>query len=427
MDKSLLFEALSHFRTAQEEFSACSRILLDLIAEEDAQADFAALQYNQFEEKLRRIHARTFGRKENPDAGTSEEEQGFVEFSDKEIEQMPKKLQKLIIINRKRCRLRKHRSGKNGWTYEISFRRDGYSVYACGVTKELARANMLEKLRSAKPKGKNEIDVPKTFHTFAMFYFENFRKELVVERTYKTDLQRYARYLQPAFKERPLAKILPSDCKAILDAVEAEEKYKTAEELHTLLSLIFKCAIAHGLVQRNPLDTVLRVSYDQVSSVALTKQEEETLLTKSHAEPLFELAFALALYTGLRPNELATARIEGDFIIAVNSKRKRKKNSKRRIVEYKRIYICDRLRAYLAAELPALPSPQLLRRRMKKALPNHILKDLRKTFNSRCKELGVAEPAREHFMGHAKNKLDETYTELSTEYLLLEGKKLNSW
>ena len=82
---------------------------------------------------------------------------------------------------------------------------------------------------------------------------------------------------------------------------------------------------------------------------------------------------------------------------------------------------------YLVNGLPKLPTPQLLRRRISAALPNHILKDLRKNFNSRCKELGVADAAREYFIGHTKSKLDATYTELSPEYLLSEGKKLNNW
>jgi hypothetical protein len=37
--------------------------------------------------------------------------------------------------------------------------------------------------------------------------------------------------------------------------------------------------------------------------------------------------FALALYTGLRPNEYNTAKIEGNFIVAVNSKRKNKRKA----------------------------------------------------------------------------------------------------
>lgn len=367
--------------------------------------------------------------KETPDVGTSgEEEQGFVEFTEQEIQQMPKKIQNLIIVNRKRCRIRKHACGRNSTTYEIRFRSDGYNITACGKTIELAKANMLKKLRNAKPtKATSGSGVPTTFHSFTMFYFENFRKEMVVEKTYKIDMGRYNRYLQPYFKETPLSKILPSDCKKLLDPIEESGKEKTAEELHSLLKCIFRSAIDHHLIDRNPMNTVLRASHVAVSSIVLTKEEETILLEKSKAEPLFELAFALALYTGLRPNELASAVIDGEFIRAINSKRRRKNNSKKRVVEYKRIYICDRLRPYLANGLPKLPTPQLLRRRISAALPNHVLKDLRKTFNSRCKELGVADAAREYFIGHTKSKLDATYTDLSPEYLLSEGKKLNNW
>lgn len=352
----------------------------------------------------------------------------FVEFTQKEILQMPKHFQRLIIVNKKRCRLRTRASGENSTTYQIRYRRDGYDVTACGKTIELAKANFLNKIKKAKPKPKiKDGEIPETFHAFAMHYFTTKRIRLVVEDTYKKDLSRYNLHLKPFFKETPIAKITLSQCQRLIDDVTNEKKFKTADELYSLMNSIFKFAIDNHLIVHNPCSAVIREAYEKETSLALTKDEERVLLEKSHVEPLFELAFALALYTGLRPNELKTARIDGEFIIAVNSKRKRKGKTTERVVEFKRIYICNRLRAYLANGLPALPSPQLLRRRIKNALPNHILKDLRKTFNSRCKELGVSEHARKHFMGHSLGKLDETYTEFSTEYLLLEGKKLNGW
>ena len=129
--------------------------------------------------------------------------------------------------------------------------------------------------------------------------------------------------------------------------------------------------------------------------------------------------FAVALYTGLRPNEYKTARIEGDFIVAVNSKRKNRK------VEYKYIPITPMLTPYLVG-VAVLHFYNLgdIRKKFKSILPNHTLKDLRKTFNTRCHECGVSDVARKKFMGHSLGKLDETYTELSKEYLLSEGNKL---
>ena len=77
--------------------------------------------------------------------------QGIVEFTDEEIKAIPKTFKRLIIIQKKRCRLRTHVSGKDTTTYEIRYRRDGYDVSASGKTIELAKANFIEKLKTAQP------------------------------------------------------------------------------------------------------------------------------------------------------------------------------------------------------------------------------------------------------------------------------------
>lgn len=356
------------------------------------------------------------------DVGTSEEvEQGFVEFTEKELKQMPKKIQRLIIINKKRCRLETRKSGKNTTTYQIRFRSDGYNVSACGKTIELAKANFIEKLKTAKPKETTlENIIPKTFSAFTVYYFEKFRKPRLTERTYKNDSHRYKKWLQPHFGEKPLDKITPYDCKRLLDEIQADGKSKTADEIYSLMSVIFKGAIAHGIIQLNPLNVVLHIKHETKSGHALTK-EEETVLLESLTEWDFKVAVAIALYTGLRPNELETAVIDGPFIKAVNSKRKTRK------VEYKKIPIIDKLKPYIEQGIPTLPSPQLIRRRINAIFPHHKLYDLRTTFYTRCKELNVSEHALKEFAGHSLGALGNAYTDLSDEYLLSEGKKLNEW
>ena len=123
----------------------------------------------------------------------------------------------------------------------------------------------------------------------------------------------------------------------------------------------------------------------------------------------------------MRPNELSSVKIKGDFIVALNSKRKNGK------IEYKRIPIINALRPYIVDGIPALPTNQLLRRRVLAALPSHKLYDLRTTFYTRCDEYGVASPARDEFVGHSAGALTNAYRDLSDEYLLKEGKKLNEW
>ena len=360
------------------------------------------------------------GEKEKTDAKTSDWEKGFVEFTEKEIKQMPKKIKSLIIINKKRCRLRVRKSGENSTTYQIRFRCDGYDISACGKTIELAKENFIKKAQRAVPKTENISSIPTTFHAFATYYFENFRKEKVAPITFKHDMERYRAYLQKPLNEKPLRRITPFDCKQIIDGASARGKTKTASELYALLSVIFKAAIAHGVLDKSPLILFSAPMHEHTHGVALSKDEENKLFRETN-EPDVRVAFALALYCGLRPNELCTATVHGEFIVAVNSKRHNRKT------EYKRIPIIARLRPFLENGIIPFPTPQILRRRIKDVLPNHKLYDLRTTFYTRCQEYGVSDRARNAFVGHSAGKLERAYTDLSDEYLLREAENLNKW
>ena len=219
----------------------------------------------------------------------------------------------------------------------------------------------------------------------------------------------------------PLDKITPSMCQSILDGLRENGNGKTADEVYSLLSIIFKGAIAHDLIERNPLNVVFHVKHEHEHGKALTKEEEKSFLENIKGVP-FEPLYVLALYTGLRPNEYKTAKVEGKFIVAVNSKRKTK------TVQYKRIPICKKLARYLdkVQNLPVYHD-KYLSTEFSKYCPNHKLYDLRTTFYSRCKELNIAENALKELAGHSLGALGNAYTDLSDEYLLKEGEKLNNW
>ena len=344
---------------------------------------------------------------------------GVIEFTEKELNIMPKNIKKLLLIDKKRCRLRTRKSGKNSITYEIRFRKDGYNICACGKTIDIAKANFISKCKNAISTNIVTNTVPTTFNDFAMFYFENFRKEKVSNATMRTDMTRYNKYLLPHFKQMPLKNITPTNCKTLLDKVKSEGKGKTTDELHSLLNVIFKSAMAHSIIERNPLDVVLHISHQRQSGKALTKEEEQRLKIALKGSQ-YITSFMVLLYTGLRPNELKTAKIQGDFIVAQNSKRKNKK------VEYKRIPILNALRPFLDAKFVA-PTLDTLRRHFNNILPNHILYDLRTTFYTRCDEYGVSPAARDEFVGHSNGALTNAYRSLSDDFLLKESKKLDKW
>lgn len=250
-----------------------------------------------------------------------------------------------------------------------------------------------------------------------MYFFEKFRIKKISKQTYQSDLNRYKKYLLPYFKERPLKLITAEQCQNILDDINAKGKGKTADEIFSLISIIFKAAISHEIITKNPLDIVVHRNHEREHGTALTKDEERILLSTPNEEE--RLMFAVALYTGMRPNEYETAKIDGKFIVCKNSKRKNGK------VEYKKIPISPMLAPFFknVSELK-IYKPYTMREKLRKMLPNHILYDLRTTFYSRCKECGVSEYALSQFMGHSLGALGNAYTDLSDGFLLKEGQKI---
>lgn len=328
----------------------------------------------------------------------------------KEINQMIIKMPGVSMNSkpRKDGRYQGYIIDKNGKTY----------VYGHTMNEVAKKLQMY--IQHGTPKKKKAADkingVPTTFTAFAMYYFENFRKKKVAELTYKIDVRRFNKNLAPYFKETPLKKITTLQCQKLLDGLTAQGKGKTADEVYGLMSIIFKIAIKHGVMLHNPLDIVYHVKHETEHGAALTKAEEETLKAALKGSTLLP-AFMVMLYTGLRPNELATVKFDGKFVVAVNSKRKHKR------IEYKKIPISKMLAPYIDGQTFENVNINHLREFIKTTLPGHKLYDLRTTFYSRCKECGISEHAIKEYVGHSLGAIGNAYTDLSDEFLLKEMEK----
>ncbi len=343
---------------------------------------------------------------------------GFLKIPDKEILKMPKSFRHTFRADGKTICYRKRIRGKISCSYEARYRRHGYNISVSATDLDDLIKKFIDALHAAEL-GEPAAKIPTTFHEFATYYFENFRKRKVTAGTFRRDLSRYKNHIHPFFGSAPLQRITPAQCQTLIDKLVNAGQEKNAQEIYSLLNSIFKIAIAHGILDRNPLAIVQTVEYEREHGKALTKDEERMLLQVTAGTP-YQLIFAVALYTGMRPNEYQTARIDGDFIIAVNSKRKKKK------IEYKKIPITPMLKPYLAGitELKFY-IVECIREKFKKIFPNHKLYDLRTTFYTRCQECEIADVARMEFVGHSLGVLGNTYTDLSDEFLLKEGEKFN--
>ena len=295
------------------------------------------------------------------------------------------------------------------------YKDDKVKQYVYGSTREEVEEKIRKLIRTGIKKKKHTINgAPTDFEDFAMFYFNTFRARKVAKDTLKGDLSRFNNYLKPVFKNRPIRSITPSECQELIDRIQESGKGKTADEVYSLLSVIIKMAMRFGIVQRNPLEIVYHEKHERINGKVLKIDDIKRLIASKNKYLPY---YMIALYTGLRPNEYEKFTINGNFIVAVNSKRKNGKT------EYKKIPIMRELKPFLTGNFAKIPPYEQLRIEYKTILPDFSLKDLRKTFNSRCIECGVNEIVRKLWMGHSLGELGKAYTELSDEYFLKEAKK----
>lgn len=360
-----------------------------------------------------------------------------IEFTQKEIEKMPERFQKIFILQNKIVRCRKRKSGRKATNYEIRYRREGFNISVSSNDLESAKAKFVYALVEAEELRQEEfqrimdeekelkrvarlkeVGAPDTFHEFAMYYFEKYRSRKVSALTLENDRYRYKNHIQPHFGSMLITDITAPFCQELLDKIVNSGKTKTGKEVYSIMNAIFKMAIAHDIIQKNPLAIAYVEKHTSKHGKALTKKEEQVLLDALKGTK-YQSIIAMSLYTGVRPNELNTIKIEGNFVVAKNSKRKGGK------VEYKKIPITEMLRPYLNDfSVEKLPGIKYIREKFNAVLPEHIYYDLRTTFYTRCEECGVAEAARDYFVGHSRSRLNDTYSDLSDEYLMREGKKL---
>lgn len=349
--------------------------------------------------------------------GNKKSENGLLKFNDKEIFKMPKTFRKEFRAQGCTAHVRKRTDGRYKCSYEIRYNRNGYKISASATTLEKAKERFIEKLNTVSPINGTTAVIPNNFDDFASYWFINFHKRKVCERTYDHDIKLYNRHIKELYGKLNINKLNAVMLQALLDSFA--DRPKTAQDIYSILNQIFACAVKHGLIKLNPIGMCFRAQYDKEHGKLISKEEERKVLT-AYAGTSYQIYFAVVFYTGLRPSEYTSAIIEGNFIKARNNKRKDGK------IDYKRIPITPMLRPYLhnITQLD-MPKPRVLNNRFKKVLPNNKLYDMRTTFQTRCSECGIPDNVIGIFMGNSIGKLKDAYTDFSDEYLLRESKKLN--
>ena len=328
---------------------------------------------------------------------------------------MPKTFKNEFRADGCTAHITKRKSGKNNYCYEIRYRRNGYNISVSSTSLTTAKERFIEELKQAQPYQLNAV--PDTFNAFAEYYFTNFYAEKVKANTYANVQGVYNLHIKPHFGKIKVKKITPALCKALVDKFQADGHGRTAQEVYSIMSIIFRSAVAHGLIDRSPLAIVPAPKHHRVNGTVLTADEERLLLSADREDK--RQSFAILLYTGLRPNELATAKLDGKFIVALNSKQKNG------VVAYKKIPITPMLAPYITGDKLLLCSYKVLYPHLKRVLPHHALKDTRTTFATRCQQCGIPADVVRVYMGHSLGGvLGKSYTKFTDSYLYEQGQKL---
>lgn len=426
MKSSTKFWRIYHDRNRKKTIYGVVNVLM-LLLNEDAKAAAAAAQAAAPTAAPPQEQALVLCTAQNNTPGSPEVKEeiekarkAFLRSNKKEIDKMPMELQAKI----RKALLRDPRY-HNG-VYEKRATIEGVQIYACSKSAAECERIFIAELttqfaQELAGETKQRVVVPSNFHEFALFYLERVKKRTTVQRTYESILNRYKNHVQDKLKRLPLRAVTTEILQDLIDGIDAAGLGKTAEDVRSLLNGIFEYALARGLIRINPMAAVILLPHEREHGTALTLDEQKLLL-ETTAGTEYQTMFAVALFTGIRPYEYETASLHGQMIIAQNCKRKTAILGK---IEWKRIPVCPMLAPFLAGlEDIELYSADTMRRKFHAILPNHTLKDLRRTFYSMCDNLKVDQRAKKEMVGHAKDALEEAYQELSDDFLIEEAQKI---
>lgn len=211
----------------------------------------------------------------SPNLEESTTESGFLKFTQQEISKMPKTFRKEFRTDGCTAHVRKRCDARYNCSYEIRYRRNGYNITASATTLERAKEKFIVKLKTAEKV--SETTVPTTYNEFAMYFFANYYKERVIEKTYKNALRQFEHWIKPHFDTVELKKVTPGMCKELLQDIKNKGLGKTADDVHSLLNQTLKMAVAYNLISRNPLAVISFKQHERRNGTRLYRRGKTAL------------------------------------------------------------------------------------------------------------------------------------------------------
>lgn len=343
-----------------------------------------------------------------------------IKFNKEEIDMMSKTFKREFIANGCVGRIIKRPSGKNGFYYEIRYRRNGYNISVSNKDIKKAKELFVAATHNLELYKKSALNKLK-FSTITSEWLE-YKKNKIAFQTWQGYGSNIKKYFTDELCNRQITDIRTIDVDRFMR--QFEENPRGYEDMRTVLNQIFKYAIASGIIVHNPVTLVPfkraeRKARDRLSDIQILAFLQR--LKEPRFDRVRQLAYVLYFF-GLRPCEIDDeTRFENGFLICRNRKRKNGK------IEYKKIPVPEQAQGLIDFNLPI--EPQLSYDRwldlLKEALSDKLTPyNLRHTFASICAE-HVREEVVDIWMGDSPERLiGRTYIHYSDDFLKSEMNKV---
>lgn len=343
--------------------------------------------------------------------GTSEAERGFVEFTEKEILQMPKEKRNYFRINGLRVHWRKKKNG----VFELRCTINKVPYYGAAVDLRIAKKRFIEDLKRDPEKDVSEKkkQLPSLVGAYTLHYLENFKKPNTGKKTYENYLGIAKRHvIKKLGPDTPIKSVTATDCQTILKGLRDEGKGRTAEDVNNLFDWIFEAAISDGLISVSPMQAVKIPRHRRKPGKCIPIPIMKLLLADK-PKSRYEYLMWFMAYTGMRPFEIQSSQFEADFVTIQNAKEDPNDEP-----TFRRIPIHSALSPYLSeikanVKANAMEAARYFRKRMKALnVKGYRFYDLRHTFTTIIQENGANKEWVDYITNHvsAQNVTDRVYT-----------------
>ena len=352
----------------------------------DAEEDFNKSQFRliDFEEERKNITLPKYNKKDNDD----------MKFKDGKIRQR-----------------------KNN-TFEVRYRKDDYNISFYGKTKAEAMQKFKTWFDTVSPK--KTVQKKITLDEWIETWLTTYKKGKVKDTTLQA-IKYVLKHLSNSLGKKELHAIKNIDLQTMLNNMS--NYGNTTHKVKVYTQNIFLQATRNKLIKDNPAENLEIPKSKTIHSQALSIKEQQKLIDFQFNDIELHYFYCFCLYTGCRRAEALKFNlqcdIENDYIHIKGTKT----TSSDRTIPY-----FDTIKS-LFVNIKELSFDNLkedyVTRKIKDCLPNHTVRDLRKTFATNCHEMGVSGKVVQKWLGHTNLDMTmNTYTAVRSEFELSEALKL---